>query len=255
MKALEKGIYILPNLFTTGNLLFGFLAIVNAIQITITDQEDFKYCAIYIFVAAVFDMLDGRVARKTNTASRFGMEYDSLCDLVSFGVAPAIVIYLWALNSFGKVGWVGLFLYMACGALRLARFNIQSTTEEKKYFQGLPIPMAAIMMVGTLLIWDGGAPNESVFFPGDAKAFVFILVYLLAFLMVSSIPYRSFKTLPIRQRVPFFYLLIGVALMMVFAILPWWALYGLGAFYLILGPFEYYVLRLIPGSKKNESAI
>ncbi|MCB0308693.1 MAG: CDP-diacylglycerol--serine O-phosphatidyltransferase [Bdellovibrionales bacterium] len=255
MKGIEKGVYILPNLFTTGNLLFGFLAIVRAIQITLRSEENFKICAIFIFIAAVFDMLDGRVARKTNTASKFGVEYDSLCDLVSFGLAPAIVVYLWALQSFERFGWMGLFLYVACGALRLARFNVQSSGLEKKHFQGLPIPMAAMMLVGALLIWEGSVPNESLFFQGDAETFVFILVYLLAFLMVSSIPYRGFKSVPLNRTVPFKYMLLAVIGLMFFALRPWWTLYGMGAIYLVSGPFEYFVLghRSIAAIKKRLS--
>ena len=249
-KGIERGIYILPNLFTTANLFFGFFAIVHAIQLTVRDQTHFKFCAIAIFMAGVFDMLDGRVARRTNTASKFGMEYDSLCDLVSFGVAPAIVIYLWALQSFGKVGWIGLFLYVACGALRLARFNLQSSNLEKSYFQGLPIPMAAMMLSGTILIWEGGALNESLFFKEDAKAFVFALVYLLAILMVSEIPYRSFKAHEFKRRVPFYFMLVAVLGLMLFAFNPWWTLYGLGCLYVMMGPIEYFILRKTPASMR-----
>jgi len=243
VRGIEKGIYILPNLFTTGNLFFGFYAIVRAIQITLHGQTNFKFCAIAIFIAAIFDVLDGRVARKTNTASKFGVEYDSLADLVSFGLAPAIVMYLWALQSFEEVGWIGLFLYVACGALRLARFNLQSENLEKNYFQGLPIPMAAMMLVGSLLIWDGEALNDSFFFHQDARTFVFVLVYLLAVLMVSSIPYRSFKSQSYNKRAPFYSMIFAVLGIMLFAFKPWWTLYGLGCVYILSGPIEFFVYK------------
>src|ERR1700733_9449296 len=130
-------IYVLPNLFTTGNMFFGFLSMIQSLE------GHFVIAAYCIVAAAVFDTLDGRVARMTHATSKFGMEYDSLSDLVSFGVAPAILLYLWALKPFDRIGWLASFMYMACGALRLARFNVQAQSVEKKYFQGLPIPMAA----------------------------------------------------------------------------------------------------------------
>ena len=130
-------IYVLPNLLTTGNMFFGFVAIVLSIQ------QDFTHAAYAIVGAAIFDLLDGRVARLTHSTSQFGAEYDSLCDLVSFGVAPGILLFLWALQPFGRIGWLASFLFACCGALRLARFNVQATIIEKNYFQGLPIPMAA----------------------------------------------------------------------------------------------------------------
>ena len=122
---LGKGVYLLPNLVTTVNLFLGFFALIRAIQVAMGRYEDYRVCAIAFFLAAIFDMMDGRIARKTNSASKFGMEYDSMADLVSFGVAPGIVYYLWALQSLERVGWVGAFLYMVCAALRLARYNLQ----------------------------------------------------------------------------------------------------------------------------------
>ena len=134
-KKLAMYIYILPNLMTTANLFCGFFSIIHSIK------GDFKYASIAIVVAAIFDMLDGRLARLTRATSKFGAEYDSLCDLVSFGLAPGLLLYLWALSPFGRLGWIACFLMVACGALRLARFNVQAGVVEKNYFQGLPIPM------------------------------------------------------------------------------------------------------------------
>ncbi len=141
-------IYVLPNLLTTMNMFFGFFAIIYSIN------GNFIYAAYAIVAAAVFDSLDGRVARATNSMSRFGAEYDSLSDLVSFGVAPSIMLYLWSLEPFGRVGWLACFFYVACGALRLARFNVQSGSVEKAYFQGLPIPMAAGIAASSVLAFE-----------------------------------------------------------------------------------------------------
>ena len=143
----KKGVYLIPNFFTTGNVFSGFYAIIAAFN------QDFLLAAIAILVATVFDALDGLIARLTRTTSRFGVEYDSLADLVSFGVAPGLLIYSWALSSYGRIGWVAAFLYVVCGTLRLARFNVQVSTVESKKFIGLPIPAAACM-IATLVMLD-----------------------------------------------------------------------------------------------------
>ncbi len=243
MKDPQRPVYILPNLFTSGSLFLGFYAMIHAINITLRGEQNYKACALALIGAAMFDMMDGRVARKTNTASRFGVEYDSLSDLVSFGVAPALIIYLWTLKELGRIGWLGAFLYLACGALRLARFNIQVTGVEKKFFQGLPIPMAAMMICGAILIWEG-KPIEDIelFFSLDVRFFLLILTYLLAGMMVSTIPYRSFKTLSLTTSHPFYYLVLVVVGLMFFGIKPWWSLFSLGCVYLLSGPVEKYVL-------------
>lgn len=200
-------IYVLPNLITTMNMFFGFLALVQAIK------GEFLFAAYAIVAAAVFDLLDGRVARMTRSQSKFGAEYDSLCDLVSFGVAPGMMLYLWALQPFGRLGWLVSFLFTACGALRLARFNVQATVIEKAYFQGLPIPMAAGIVASSVLAFNdlGWDPAGSVI--------LLLMTILLAFVMVSTFRYRSFKDLDLKRRLPFMYLVIGVG---VIGVVAWW---------------------------------
>ncbi|MFH1263397.1 MAG: CDP-diacylglycerol--serine O-phosphatidyltransferase [Pseudomonadota bacterium] len=243
MKDLRKGVYILPNLITSTSLFLGFYAIIHAIQTSISGALNYQPCALAIIASAAFDMMDGRVARKTNTATKFGVEYDSLADLVSFGVAPAVVMFLWTLNDLGRAGWLAAFLYMACGALRLARFNVQVTSVEKNFFQGLPIPMAAMMLSGALLIWEGKPVGEvSLFFPFDVQLYLLVFTYTLGALMVSSIPYRSFKSLSLTSRRPFYFLVFGVIGLMIWAFRPWWFLFMLGCLYLLSGPVERYIL-------------
>ena len=145
-KSMKKGIYILPNLFTLGNMLCGFYSIISTIE------GRFHHAAVAIFIAALADGLDGKIARLTKTCSRFGVEFDSLADLVSFGVAPALLIYIWALRPYQRVGWLAAFLFVICGALRLARFNVQVYTSENKYFTGLPIPAAATTIASFVLL-------------------------------------------------------------------------------------------------------
>ena len=199
-----KGIYILPNLFTTASLFAAFYAI---IQSTV---GNFGNAAIAVIVAAVLDMLDGRVARMTNTASDFGKEYDSLVDLVAFGLAPALILFEWGLQSLGKAGWLVAFTYVATTALRLARFNTQEV-RSKRYFQGLPCPAAAVLLAAA--VWTA----ESYLLTGRAFTVAgFILMGLLAFAMVSAMPYRSFKDLDLKHRVPFVAVL---ALVLVFVLI------------------------------------
>ena len=173
-KKLGMYIYILPNMMTTANLFCGFYSIIYSIK------GDFKTAAIAVVVAAIFDLLDGRLARLTHATSKFGAEYDSLCDLVSFGVAPAILMYQWALNPFGRFGMMASFLFAACGALRLARFNVQVGVVEKNYFQGLPIPMAAGIVASSYIAFDdlGWSPTEW------RGTLLFSMVVLLAMVMV-----------------------------------------------------------------------
>jgi len=194
-------IYVLPNLVTTANMFFGFFAIIQAIK------GNTVFAAYAIIGAAFFDQLDGRVARLTQTTSQFGAEYDSLCDLVSFGLAPALMLYLWALHPFGRLGWIVSFLFAACGALRLARFNVQKNIIEKAYFQGLPIPMAAGIVASSVLFFDDHQINPIGSVP------LLAMTALLAFVMVSNIPYRSFKDIDLKQRLPFSYLVLGVLLL------------------------------------------
>lgn len=196
-------IYVLPNLVTTCNLFCGFFSVIQAIQ------GRFVIAAYAIVVAAVFDQLDGRLARITRSTSKFGAEYDSLCDLLSFGMAPALLLFQWSLSPFGRLGWVACFLFVACGALRLARFNVQHGIVEKSYFQGLPIPMAAGIVASSVLFfteldWN---PVENWFLLG--------MTILLAFVMVSSFRYRSFKDLDLKERMHFQYLILGLLVFVV----------------------------------------
>ena len=189
----RRGIYLLPNLFTTGALFAGFYAIVAAIN------SKFEAAAISIFIAMVLDGMDGRIARLTNTQSDFGAEYDSLSDMVSFGLAPALVVYEWILLELGKIGWLAAFVFTACAALRLARFNTQASSQDKRFFQGLPSPAAAAVLAG--LVWFG---NELELRDSSLSLGVLIVAtFALAATMVSNIRYYSFKDLDLRDKVPF----------------------------------------------------
>ena len=194
-----RGIFLLPNLFTIAGLFAGFYAIVSAVK------GLFDLAAIAIFVAMIMDTLDGRVARLTNTQSAFGAELDSLSDIVCFGVAPALVVFSWSLSDLGKLGWLAAFIYVAAGALRLARFNTQIGTEDKRYFQGLPIPSAAAIIAS--MVWLG----TEYAIPGTGIAvLVGPIVILTALLMVSNVRYHSFKGLDLKGRVPFVAILVIV---------------------------------------------
>jgi len=188
----RRGIYVLPNLFTTAALFAGFFAIVQAMQ------GDFERGAMAIFIAMVLDGLDGRVARLTHTQSEFGAEYDSLSDMVSFGVAPALIIYEWALKGLGKIGWFAAFIYCAATALRLARFNTNIDVVDKRYFQGLPSPAAAALIAGFVWVMlDYG-------FKGSQLSWIAAALTVFAGLsMVSNLPFYSFKDVNMRKSVPF----------------------------------------------------
>jgi len=204
-KQQKRGIFLLPNLFTTAGLFAGFYAIIAAIR------GDFESAAIAIFVAMIMDGLDGRIARMTNTQSAFGAEYDSLADMVAFGLAPALVVFQWALLDMGKFGWMIAFIYAACGALRLARFNTQVGTADKRYFQGLPSPAAAACVAGW--VWLG---TDRGLDPAWLINIAIPLTFFSAILMVSSMRYYSFKDLDFKNRVPFIKLL---ALVLIFALI------------------------------------
>ena len=195
----RRGIYLLPNLFTTAALFFGFYSIVSAMD------NRFEAASIAIFIAMLLDGIDGRVARLTNTQSDFGAEYDSLADMVSFGVAPALVMYEWALLSMGKIGWLAAFIYTAGAALRLARFNTQLATADKNYFQGLPSPSAAAIVAG--MVWVG----ETHLGQDQAISMAAVVVTIWAgVLMVSNFRYYSFKGINWKGKVPFMALLLFV---------------------------------------------
>ena len=197
----RRGIYLLPNLFTTAALFAGFYAIVAGMD------GRFEAASAAIFVAMVLDGADGRIARLTNTQSDFGAEYDSLSDVICFGLAPALLVYEWGLSGMGKLGWVAAFFFTAAAALRLARFNTQLGTADKRYFQGLPCPAAGATVAG--LVWfatDYGMQG------GDFAIFAFAMTIAIAGLMVSNVRVHSFKNLDLRGRVPFMTILVVVVL-------------------------------------------
>jgi CDP-diacylglycerol--serine O-phosphatidyltransferase len=221
----KRGIYLLPNIFTSLNLFCGFFAIVAAVD------GKFVAAACAIVIAGLFDNLDGKIARATNTTSQFGVEYDSLADLISFGLAPAMMIYLWALRPMGRIGWLAGFLFMACGALRLARFNTQVGTVSSDKFIGLPIPAAAGMSATTVLFcykvgW-GQAANPFV---------ILVLLYCLSFLMVSTIKYNSFKRPELFKSMGFNSLVVALLILIFIAAQPQIALFSIGLLYVLSGP-------------------
>jgi CDP-diacylglycerol--serine O-phosphatidyltransferase len=222
---MRRGVYILPNLFTTGNLFCGFWAIISVFQ------EKFFFAAVAILLASAFDVLDGKVARLSGATSKFGVQYDSLADLVSFGIAPAVLAFSWALRPYGRFGWLAAFLFVVCGALRLARFNVQSTSGEIKYFKGLPIPAAASMIALTILLYlrliETGWVKDIV---------ILVMIYVLAFLMVSNIRYLSFKELNLAKRKPFSLFIFVILSMIVIIMEPTLMLFGFVLFYVFSGP-------------------
>jgi CDP-diacylglycerol--serine O-phosphatidyltransferase len=202
----ERSIYLLPNLFTTAALFAGFFSIVQAMS------GQFELAAIAIFIAMVMDGLDGRVARLTHTQSAFGAEYDSLSDMVSFGVAPALVLYVWALKPMGKLGWIGAFIYCAGAALRLARFNTKLDESDKRYFQGLPSPAAAALLAG--LVWVAHSydiTGADIFFGViHMKWIAWAITVFAGLTMVSNLRYFSGKDFNLRRSVPFVVMLLIV---------------------------------------------
>jgi CDP-diacylglycerol--serine O-phosphatidyltransferase len=224
-ESLKRGVYLLPNLVTTGGLFAGFYGIVA------TMKGDYQLAAWFILISAVFDALDGKVARLTGTTSRFGVEYDSLVDLVSFGVAPALLMYSWALQSFGKFGWLAAFLYVVCGALRLARFNIQVNTVESRRFVGLPIPAAAGMVASCVLLFYQLGGSGTI-----RKVSIVLLIYILAYLMVSNHSYHSFKDPELVKRQPFSFLVLAIIFIIVIVAEPEIMLFSIASLYAVSGP-------------------
>ncbi|MBN2397070.1 MAG: CDP-diacylglycerol--serine O-phosphatidyltransferase [Deltaproteobacteria bacterium] len=223
--SVKKGIYILPNLFTTASLFFGFYSIIASIG------GDFSRAAVAIILSCLLDGLDGKIARVTNTSSRFGAEYDSLSDLVAFGVAPAVLAYSWALLSFGRYGWIAAFLFVVCGALRLARFNVQIDIIDSRMFNGLAIPAAAGVVATTVLFF---------YYLGGEDRFhhVSILVGMVAIslLMVSNIKYYSFKDLNFFSRKPFMTFVLIVCMLIVVVLEPQIMLFAMALGYALSGP-------------------
>jgi len=223
-KVRRRGVYLLPNLLTTGALFSGFYAIIAGMN------GDFVNAAVAIIVAGIFDGLDGRVARLTNTSSAFGVQYDSLSDMVSFGIAPAIVMFSWGLQPIGKYGWTVAFAFAACTALRLARFNTQVDTADKRYFTGLASPAAAGLIATT--VWVGSGTEVGI----QLSILVGFVTLLAALLMVSNISYYSFKGIDFRGRVPFVAILGIVLLIVIIATNPDMVLLGIGVIYAFSGP-------------------
>ncbi|MDR3054783.1 MAG: CDP-diacylglycerol--serine O-phosphatidyltransferase [Zoogloeaceae bacterium] len=236
----RRGIYLLPNLLTTAALFSGFFAIVQAMQ------GDFEKAAIAIFCAMIFDGLDGRVARLTHTQSAFGAEYDSLSDMVCFGVAPALVVYEWAMMSLGRIGWIAAFIYCAGAALRLARFNTMLEVIDKRYFQGLPSPAAAALVVGFVWVMiDVGIQGA------DVRWIAAVVTVFAGLSMVSNIRFYSFKDVNLKKSVPFVFVF---ALVLIFALIssyPAGVLFGIFCVYALSG-YALALVRLARHDKKPE---
>lgn len=224
-KSKGRGIYLLPNLFTIGSLFAGFYAIVSGIK------GSYEAAAISIFIAMVMDGLDGRVARLTNTVTAFGAELDSLTDLVSFGLAPALVMYSWALSDLGKIGWLAAFIYTVGAALRLARFNTQLGKVDKRYFQGLSSTLAGGFMAS--VIWLG---IDLQINPHSINILLTVFTIVLGILMVSNIRYNSFKDFDLKNHVPFVVILITVLVIVLISVEPSMVLFALFFLYVCSGP-------------------
>ncbi|MES0326637.1 MAG: CDP-diacylglycerol--serine O-phosphatidyltransferase [Gammaproteobacteria bacterium] len=242
----RRGVYLLPNLLTTGALFAGFYGIVSAMN------GGFEQASIAIFIAMVLDGLDGRVARMTNTQSDFGAEYDSLADMVSFGVAPALVMYIWSLSSlvdhgwqWGKLGWLGAFIYVAAAALRLARFNTHVGSSDKRYFQGLPSPAAAAVVIGMVwALFDQGVKGQ------DVAPIALVLTVIAGLLMVSNISYYSFKDLDFKNKVPFIAVFVVVLIFVLASIDPPKILFGCFLIYALSGPIVSVLRRIKKRSQR-----
>ncbi|OYQ41048.1 CDP-diacylglycerol--serine O-phosphatidyltransferase [Rhodoferax sp. TH121] len=238
----RKGIYVLPNLFTLAALFGGFYAIVMAIN------GRFDQAAVGIFCAMVLDSLDGRVARMTNTQSAFGEQMDSLSDMVSFGAAPAIISYVWALQGLGRWGWIAAFVYCACAALRLARFNVNTTVVDKRYFQGLPSPAAAALVAGFIwLLTENGLKGTGVLELGALALSVpwvmFVLALYAGLTMVTNVPFYSFKDVSMKKSVPFAVIVMIALGIAVINIDPPTVMFGVFVVYGLSGYVVYAVRR------------
>lgn len=238
----KEGIYMIPNLMTTGNLFCGFYAIISVFN------ADYLIASVAILAATIFDSLDGKTARLVKATSKFGVEYDSLADLISFGLAPGLLIYSWALNSHGRIGWLAVFLYTVCGALRLARFNVQTSNSDGRFFTGLPIPAAAAVIASIVLL------DHHILRIGKEIKPILILVitYSLAALMVSTIKYRSFKYFKLKERKPFNFLVSAVLLLIVFIAAPQIMFFLVAASYALSGPLERPIVAVINLFRRNK---
>lgn len=240
----SRGVYLLPNLFTTGALFCGFYAVVASMD------GNFTRAAYAIFIAMLLDGMDGRVARMTSTESQFGKEYDSLSDMISFGIGPALVMYQWGIDVlrdlggfWGKAGWAVAFIYCVCAALRLARFNTNAATLDKRYFQGLASPAAAGVVAGFILFERFWKINDYA-----AVTLALFLTLSSGLLMVSNIKYRSFKDIDLKRKVPFYVLLIIPAVLALLALSPSHTLFFCFLIFAASGPFGY-IYRFVKGER------
>lgn len=243
---LRKGIYLIPSLFTAGNLMCGFFSIVS------TFNGQYIQAALFIIFAHILDGVDGYAARLTKTTSQFGIEFDSLADVVSFGVAPAVLVYFWALVPWGNWGWLAACTYVVCGALRLSRFNVQAGTSPKGHFIGLPIPAAAQMITATIFLYyylgGEGAPNKQVT--------SLLVIYGLAGLMVSGFPYFSPKNTDLKKRFPIWILVFGIILIKVIIIAPQVMFFASFLLYTLSGPllWSWTTIQRRRGKRSGETA-
>lgn len=228
----KRGVYLLPSILTTFGLFCGFYAVIASIK------GNFTIAAMAIFLAMLWDALDGRVARMTNTQSAFGAEYDSMADLISFGVAPAILVYQWTLAGMGKIGWMAAFVFAACAALRLARFNTQVGTADKRYFQGLPSPAAAAVLAGMIGLyeWLPGQGYELGLSDTSENAIGWMIAVACGILMVSNVRYHSFKEVDFKRRTSFRLVLLAALIILVVAYEPLVVLFAFFFFYMLSGP-------------------
>ncbi len=241
----RKGIYVLPNLFTLAALFGGFYAVVMAMN------NRFDLAAVGIFCAMVLDSLDGRVARMTNTQSAFGEQMDSLSDMVSFGAAPALIAYEWALRDLGRWGWISAFVYCACAALRLARFNVNTGVVDKRYFQGLPSPAAAALVAGFIwVVTDSGIKGTDDLLGISIPWMVFALALYAGLTMVTNVPFYSFKDVSMKRSVPFAVIVLIALGIAVINIDPPIVLFSLFVFYGLSG-YVIYVWRRAKGQRTS----
>ncbi|OIO71996.1 MAG: CDP-diacylglycerol--serine O-phosphatidyltransferase [Zetaproteobacteria bacterium CG_4_9_14_3_um_filter_49_83] len=248
---LQRGIYILPSLFTSAGLFAGFYALIGAVQ------GRFELAAWAIIIAAIFDMLDGRVARLLNAETAFGAEYDSLCDMLSFGIAPAVLVYMWALAPLGKPGWLAAFLIAACSALRLARFNVQVGSQDKRYFQGLPTPATALLLASAVLYHEQGHYLPSAWL-------WWVISVALAWLMVSGVRFISGKDLDLRQKRGHSALVVMLLVIALIMLDPYRILFAIFLAYVLHGPMlsvwqhrkvkRYRISRHLASRRKREKA-
>lgn len=240
-----RGVFLLPNLFTTGALFCGFYSVIAGMQ------GDFYAGSVAILVAMIFDGLDGRVARLTHTTSAFGAEYDSLSDMISFGIAPALLMFNWALVDTGKLGWVAAFLYTACAALRLARFNTQRDSVDAGYFVGLPSPAAAAAVTGS--VWLG----QTHALPASILPLAWLHAVLLAglgFLMIARFPYFSFKSIKLDGRVPFVRIFLMVGVLALIALDPPLFIWVFSFLFAVSGPIQHLRQNVVQRSQKEDEA-